>query len=569
MDIAALSAIFRNIASILEIKGQNVFRIRAYEKAAESIEGLPNTLETLIKEDRLTEIPGIGKDLSDKIKEFYATGKIQTYEELKKTTPQGLLEILNIPSVGPKTARLLYEKLKINNIAELEKAISKNKITGIPGIKEKTLQNISKGIDIVKRGRLRMTIEQATLLSTVFLSSLKKIPETEDITAAGSLRRKAESIGDIDILISSKKPGKILDAFAKLPEVKSILGKGSTKSSILTKNDIQIDCRVVEEKSFGAALIYFTGSKDFNIKIRKLAIKKGLKINEYGLFKKDKFLFGSTEKEVFKALGMDFIEPELRENRGEIELALKGKLPKLIEVKDIKGDLHTHSQWSDGMNSIIQMTEAAKSLGYSYIALTDHSQSLKVADGLTVERLMQKKQEIERINSHLSGFRVLLGTEVEIDSEGNTDYKDEVLKEIDVVVAAIHSGFKQTKDKLTKRIIKACMNKHVHIIAHPTGKLWGVRDPYELDFEKIFKAAKETNTALEINSYPERLDLDDINAHAAKNSGVKLAINTDSHKTEHLKGIQFGIAVARRGWLTKADVINTLTVDNLLKTIKK
>ena len=569
MDIAALSAIFRNIASILEIKGQNVFRIRAYEKAAESIEGLPNTLETLIKEDRLTEIPGIGKDLSDKIKEFYATGKIQTYEELKKTTPQGLLELLNIPSVGPKTARLLYEKLKINNIAELEKAISKNKITGIPGIKEKTLQNISKGIDIVKRGRLRMTIEQATLLSTVFLSSLKKIPETEDITAAGSLRRKAESIGDIDILISSKKPGKILDAFVKLPEVKSILGKGSTKSSILTKNDIQIDCRVVEEKSFGAALIYFTGSKDFNIKIRKLAIKKGLKINEYGLFKKDKFLFGSTEKEVFKALGMDFIEPELRENRGEIEFALKGKLPKLIEVKDIKGDLHTHSQWSDGMNSIIQMAEAAKSLGYSYIALTDHSQSLKVADGLTVERLMQKKQEIERINSHLSGFRVLLGTEVEIDSEGNTDYKDEVLKEIDVVVAAIHSGFKQTKDKLTNRIIKACKNKHVHIIAHPTGKLWGVRDPYELDFEKIFKAAKETNTALEINSYPERLDLDDINAHAAKNSGVKLAINTDSHKTEQLNGMQFGIAVARRGWLTKADVINTLTVDNLLKAIKK
>jgi len=346
MDIVALSAIFRNIASILKIKDGNVFRIRAYEKAAESVEGFPNTLESLVKEDRLTEIPGIGKDLSDKIKEFYVTGKIQAYEDLKKTIPKGLLELLNIPSVGPKTAKVLYEKLKIKNLAELEKAISGNKITGIFGIKEKTLQNISKGIDILKKGRLRMTIEQATRLSNTFLSSLKKIPEVQNITTAGSVRRKTESIGDIDILISSRKPGKILDAFIKLPEVKAVLGRGGTKSSILTKNNTQIDCRVVEDKSFGAALIYFTGSKDFNIKLRKLAIKKGLKINEYGVFKKSKFICGTTEKEVFKVFGMDFIEPELRENRGEIEVALKEKLPKLIEVKDIKGDLHTHSEWS-------------------------------------------------------------------------------------------------------------------------------------------------------------------------------------------------------------------------------
>ncbi|MGA2774727.1 MAG: DNA polymerase/3'-5' exonuclease PolX [Candidatus Omnitrophota bacterium] len=569
MNVAELSALFRNIASILEIRGENVFRIRAYEKAAESIERFPNTLETLIKEDRLSEIPGIGKDLSLKIKEFYATGKIKAYEDLKKTIPQGLLELLNIPSVGPKTAKLLFEKLKIKSLADLEKAIKQNKLTGLAGIKEKTIQNIAKGLEILKKGRKRMTLQQAMDLSDTFLSNMSKTPEVKDIETAGSLRRKTETVGDIDILITSKEPEKIMDLFVKLPDVKTVLAKGETKSSIRTKNDIQVDCRVVEQRSFGAALLYFTGSKDFNIRLRQLAIKKGLKINEYGVFRKDKFICGRTEEEIFKTLGMSFVVPELRENRGEIELALKGKLPELIGLKDIKGDLHVHSEWSDGLNSITEMAEAAKALGYSYIAATDHSQSLKVAGGLNVKRLLEKKKEIEKINSRLSNFRVLLGTEAEIDSDGNIDYSDKILKEIDIVVAAIHSGFKQGKDKLTKRTIKACSNKYVHIIAHPTGRLWGMRDAYELDFKEIFKAAHDTNTALEINSYPERLDLNDNNARAAVEEKVKLAVNTDAHRIEHLKAIQFGLAVARRGWVAKDDVINTLTVDNLLKKIKK
>ncbi|MFA5276380.1 MAG: DNA polymerase/3'-5' exonuclease PolX [Candidatus Omnitrophota bacterium] len=569
MNVAELSAVLRNIASILEIRDENVFRIRAYEKAAENIERFPNTLETLIKEDKLSEIPGIGKDLSSKIKEFYATGKIKAYEDLKKTTPPGLLELLNIPSVGPKTAKLLFEKLKINNLSSLEKAITRNKLKNLPGIKEKTIQNIAKGIEIVKRGRKRMTLQQAMELSDTFLSSMSKTPGVSDIETAGSLRRKAETVGDIDILIISKEPEKIMNTFVKLPEVKTILAKGETKSSIRTKNDIQVDCRVLEQKSFGAALLYFTGSKDFNIKLRQLAIKKGLKINEYGVFKENKFICGRTEEEIFKALGMSFVVPELRENKGEIELALKGKLPELIGLKDIKGDLHVHSEWSDGLNSISEMVQSAKALGYSYIAVTDHSESLKVAGGLNVKRLIEKKREIDRINSHMSNFRVLLGTEAEIDSDGNIDYNDKVLKEIDMVVAAIHSGFKQGKSKLSKRIIKACSNKYVHIIAHPTGRLWGARDAYELDFKEIFKAAHDTNTALEINSYPERLDLNDNNARAAVEAKVKLAVNTDAHKAEQLKSIQFGLAVARRAWVAKDNVINTLTLDNLLKNIKK
>ncbi len=396
-----ISAIFREIANILEIKGDNPFRIRAYERAAQNIEGLTEDIEDFVRDDRLMDIPGVGKDLADKIKEYVQTGKIKAYEDLKKKVPGGLLDLLNIPSVGPKTAKLLYEELKIKNILDLEKAIKKNKLQGIFGIKEKTIENISKGIGLLKRGRERMTLAQAMRVADEFIGALKKLSEVKRISVAGSLRRQKETVRDIDILMISKKPKKIMDVFTGLPDVATVLAKGETKSSVRTKDDVQVDCRVEEEKSFGAALLYFTGSKNFNIRLRQLAIKRGLKINEYGVFRKNRFVCGKTEEEIFEILGMSYIEPELREDTGEIELAQEFQLPYLIEFKDIKGDLHVHSKWSDGGNTIAEMVEAAKRRGYSYLAITDHSQSLKVAGGLSIADLKKKKQEIEKINKKL------------------------------------------------------------------------------------------------------------------------------------------------------------------------
>jgi len=572
-----ISKIFREISDILEIKGENVFRIRAYQRAAQNIEGLTRDIAEYVKKDMLGDIPGIGKDLSERIKEFAATGKIKIYEDLKKSIPAGLLELLKIPSVGPKTAKLLFEELKIKNIADLEKAIEQKKLVGIFGIKQKTVENILKGIELVKKGKERMTLAQAIQVADEFLRPLGQLPEVKRITSAGSLRRQKETVRDIDILIISSKPQKVMDAFAALPPVKETLAQGPTKSSVLTHDDIQVDCRVEEEQSFGAALLYFTGSKNFNIKLRTIAQKMGFKINEYGVFSATKgggkegakYLCGKTEEEIFELFGLPYIEPELREDSGEIELAREGRLPHLITLKDIKGDLHAHSSWSDGGNSIEELARAAQKLGYSYIAITDHSQSLKVAHGLSLRELKRKRAEIDAINKKLANFRVLYGTEADIDSEGKIDYKDEILKEFDVVIAAIHTGFKQSQRQLTKRLVRACENKYVHIIAHPTGRLWGSRESYPVDFEELFKVAGDTNTAMEINSFPNRLDLNDLNCRRAKESGVRLCINTDSHAAEQLELMKLGVSVARRGWLEKQDVINTLNLNSLLIALKK
>ncbi len=564
-----IAGIFRSIAGILEIKGESVFRIRAYERAALNIEGLSQDVADFSRQDRLREIPGIGKDLSDKIKEYLETGTIRMFEELKKSVPEGLLELLAIPSVGPKTARLLYERLAVKGIDDLKEAIEKRTLEGIPGIKKKTVENILKGIEVYSRGRERMTLAEATLIAREFTGALMKLPEAKTVTAAGSLRRQKETVRDIDILVISNRPKKIMDAFTAGPSVQDVLAQGETKSSVRTDNDVQVDCRVVKKQSFGAALLYFTGSKDFNIKLRQLAIKKGLKINEYGVFRNEKLVCGETEVEIFRKLGLSYIEPELREDTGEIELAKKGKLPDLVRLQDIRGDLHAHSTWSDGGNSVEEMANAARKLGYSYIAITDHSQSLKIAHGLTSGDLKRKKKEVDALNRKWKDFKVLFATEVDIDSEGRIDYPDFVLKEFDVVVAAIHTGFKQSSEQLTRRLCSACENRFVHIIAHPTGRLWGTRQGYEFDFDRVFRRAKETNTALEINSFPERLDLDSLHCRRAKDMGVKLAINTDAHATEHLQAISFGVAVARRGWLTRGDVNNTSSAPALLKAIRK
>ncbi|MFZ5800217.1 MAG: DNA polymerase/3'-5' exonuclease PolX [Candidatus Omnitrophota bacterium] len=568
-----IAQIFRDIAQILEIKGENPFRIRAYERAAQNLESLSEDLEALAKANRLREIPGIGADLESKINEYLQKGSVSAYEDLKKSIPPALLEILKVPEVGPKTAGLLFHELKISGIADLEKKAKAGKLLGLPGIKEKTVDNILRGIALLKQGRERMNLARALYTAGEFTRALERFPEVKMLSPAGSLRRRKETVRDIDILVVSANPKMIMEHFVRLPQVKDILAHGETKSSILTQDGIQVDVRVVEEKSFGAALLYFTGSKNFNIRLRQMAIKKKLKINEYGIFsgkrEKTTYVAGETEKDMFKALGMDYVEPELREDTGEIELALKHRLPQLIALKDVRGDLHCHSQWSDGSHSILELVQAAKKHGYQYIGITDHSQGLRVAHGLSISELKKKKTEIEEINAKLKDFRVLYGTEVDIDSDGNLDYPEKVMAEFDVVVGAVHSGFKQSKEKLTRRLIKACENKNVHIIAHPTGILWGQREAYELDFEMLFKACRDTGTALEINSFYDRLDLNSTHARRAKELGVKLCVNTDAHTTDQLSLMELGVAVARRGWLSAADVLNTLPLEKLLSALGK
>ena len=578
-----ISEIFRAIAKILEIKGENVFRARAYERAARNIESLSEDIQDLINENRLSEIPGVGKDLAQKIIEITKTGKLKFFEELKRSIPEGLLDLLRVPSVGPKHAKLFYDKLKVKSVQELEEFARKGKLLELEGIKEKTVENILKGITLFKKGRERMDLASALKAADEFIKPLKKNPYARKISACGSLRRMRETVGDIDILAVSAYPDKIIDAFLRLPNIKDVSAKGLTKTSVITKDGIKIDLRIVEEKSFGAAMIYFTGSKNFNIKLRQLAIKKNLKINEYGVFKvpsvggpalgakdnKENYLRGKSEEEVFTSLGLQFIEPELREDRGEIELAARDNLPRLLTLKDIRGDLHAHSRYSDGQNSILEMAKAARNLGYEYLNMSDHSQSLKVAGGLSPEDLKIKRAEINKLNSKLKDFRIFFGAEVDIDSAGTLDYPDSVLVEFDIVVAAIHTGFKQSKQQITKRLVRACKNKNVDIIAHPTGKLWGTRDPYEIDFEEFFKAASDYGIVLEVSAYPLRLDLNDVNCRKAKEKGIKLAVSTDSHTTDQLKCMPLGVATARRGWLTKDDVINTLSGNELMKVFRK
>lgn len=574
MPAKTIAEIFRKIARILEIKGENVFRIRAYERAARNIESLSEDIQDMINENRLTDIPGIGCDLAEKIKEIAKTGSLRFFEELKKTIPEGLLELLNIPSVGPKTAKLFYEKLKIKSIPELEKAARDGLLLGLEGIKEKTVENILKGLALLKKGRERMDLATAIAAANELIKGLKdKIPDLKQISACGSLRRMKETVRDIDILAVSESAKAVMDAFAGLPQVKDVTAKGDTKSSIITREGAQVDLRVVEPNCFGAALLYFTGSKNFNIKIRQMALKKGLKINEYGVFAvkggRQRYLGGKTENEVFKAAGLAYIEPELREDTGEIELAAKNKLPRLITMEDIKGDFHAHSKYSDGNNSILEMAEAGQRLGYEYLNMSDHSQGLKVAGGLSLEDLKKKRKEVDGLNSKLKNFKILYGCEVDIDSEGRLDYPDKVLAEFDCVVAAIHTGFKQSRAQLTRRLVNACKNKNVDILAHPTGRLWGTRDAYEIDFDEVIKAALDYGVALEINAFPLRLDLNDVNCRRAKEKGLKLAIATDAHTADQLQLINLGVATARRGWLTKDDVINTLPYQELMKLFKK
>lgn len=571
MKNTEVAAFFEDIADLLEVKNDNPFRIRAYRKAAQNIRSLTEDIEIAAREDRLEEIPGIGKDLAAKIVEIIKTGKLKHYEKLKKSVPQAVIDFMSVPGIGPKTAGLLYDKLKVRNINELEKAARLHKISGLPGLKDRTEENILRGIGLVKKRAERMPLGEALSLSREIISRLKGLAWVKQISPAGSLRRMKETVRDIDILVTSARPKEIMEEFTKFPMVKEVLAHGETKASVLTRDGIQVDVRVVEPPSFGAALVYFTGSKEHNIRIRDMAKRKGLKVNEYGVFieKTNKRIAGEEEADVYRALKLPFIPPELREDRGEIEAGLKGELPRLVELSEIRGDLHVHTEWSDGAHSIEEIVNACKKIGYEYTAITDHSKRLRIAGGLAEKDILKEVEYIRKLNKKLKGFKVLAGVEVDILQDGSLDYKDDVLKRFDIVIAAIHSGFRQTKDKLTYRVLKAMDNKYVNIVAHPTGRLMGTRPSYELDFDKIFRFARDAKVSLEINSYKDRLDLDDVAARAAKEAGVKIAVNTDAHILAQLDSMALGVSVARRAWLTKKDIINTLPLEDLLKFIKK
>ena len=565
-----IARIFSEIADIMEIKEGNVFKIRAYRRAALNLEGVSRDLALLSRKE-LLEIPGVGADLAGRIEEYLQSGTMALYEQLKQEIPAGVFALLAIPDLGPKTAKAIYEALQIASIEELEQAALEHRLIGIKGIKQKTEENILRGIAAVKRGRERQPLGRMLPAAQELVDALKERAQLERIEVAGSIRRRRDTIKDIDIVATSPEPAAVMEAFVNLPQVSTVIMRGPTRASVTILEGVGVDLRVVEPASYGAALAYLTGSQPHNVRLREMAQKRGMKINEYGIFREDdnQRLGGENEEDVYRLLDLAFVPPVLREDRGEIEAALSGKLPKLVTQGDIRGDLHVHSRWSDGAHSIADLVEAARQRGLSYLAVTDHSQGLGVARGLSVERLLEQGAEIRELNRQLTGFRVLHGTEMDILGDGRLDFPDDVLKELDVVVASIHSGFNNSKEVMTARIVAAMRNPHVSIIGHPTGRILGEREGYQLDMEQVLQVAKETGTALEINAYPMRLDLEDRHVRRAKELGVMIAVNTDTHAKLQFDFLPYGISVAQRGWLECGDVLNTLEPDELLKRLNK
>jgi len=492
------------------------------------------------------------------------TGKMAKFEEVKKGISDELIALLDIPGMGPKTLAMLHKEKKVGSLSQLERALEDGSLTGLPGIGEKKVENMKRGIHLLKQSKGRVNLGIAFPIAKRIIETLRAETGFDTIEWAGSLRRMRENIGDIDILATGMDKEKIVQVFTRLPEVKEILAAGGTKASIIVEGGIQIDLRVVEEDYYGAALQYFTGSKDHNVHLRGIARSRGIKINEYAVFKGEKRVGGKEERDVYEALGIPWIEPELREDRGEIEAAQEGRLPELVQESGIRGDLHVHSEYSDGVSSIEEVARAAQRRGYQYVAICDHSKSLKVARGLDESRLARQHEEIDRANEKLKGFQILKGAEVDILMDGGLDYSDKVLEKLDFVIASIHSGFKQSREKMTRRIVRALENPGVDVIGHPSGRLLGARDPYEVEIEEVMEAAGQHGKALEINAYFERLDLDDIHCRKGKEVGVRFSIGTDSHHLDQMWMMSLGVAVARRGWLEASDVLNTLSLKEIL-----
>ncbi len=565
-----LAKLFFDVADVLEMQGVD-WKPNAYRKAARALEGLSVPVEKLYADNgikALMDIPGIGAGIASKIKEFLSAGKVKEFELLLKKIPGGVEEMMHVPGLGPKKVMKLYKKFGIKSLEGLKKTAKQGKLRSLEGFGVKSEQDILRGLGLVEFGKKRRLLGTALPVAQELSARILKVQGVKRAELAGSLRRMNETIGDIDILVISSNPKKVMDFFTAMPEVQAVLAKGSTKSAVILKDGIQADVRVLEEKSFGSAMQYFIGSKEHNIALRQLAIKKGLKLSEYGLFKNNKYICGRTEKEVYSGLGLPFIPYELRENQGEIEAALKHKLPDIVSYDSLLGDLHMHTKWSDGLNTVEEMAGAAEKLGYRYIAITDHSKSERIANGMDEKRLVQYLKELGRIQAKFK-IRILKGAEVDILPDGSLDYSNGFLKQLDFVLAAVHSGFKSTEDNMTKRILKAFDNPYVNAFAHPTGRLIFQREPYDFDFEKVVIAAKERGIALEINSYPTRLDLKDSLVKKAVGFGCKLAVDTDSHSSEHLRFAELGIAQARRGWAKSGDVINSWRLQKLEKFLKR
>lgn len=561
-----LSRMFSKMANALEFLGENPFKVAAYLKASRVLEDYPEEMTEVYRKkglEGLKAIPGIGDAMAKKIAEYLTTGKIQKYEEVLSQVPEGLLSLMEVQGIGPKTLKLAYDRLGVRTPEDFKRVLEDGSLERLPGMGPKKVENIKKGLELYERMKERIPIGLAYPLVKGILKAMEELPLVESISACGSFRRMKETVGDLDILCTGTQGEKIIDHFVHLPGVTRILAQGDTKGSAIFEDRYQVDLRVVPRESYGAALQYFTGSKQHNIHLRTIAKAMGLKISEYGVFEGDRRVGGEAEEDVYRALGLLWIPPELREDWGEIEASQAGKLPELVDYRAIKGDLHVHSKYSDGTMTLEQLLKEAEARGWQYIGVCDHSQSAKYAKGMEVDRLRQKVEEIRELNQRSKGAKLLAGAEVDILPDGSLDYPEEVLEELDLVIAAIHSWRKD--EDVTPRILKAMENPYVHVIAHPTGRLLSSREGYKVDVDALIEGAQRTGTALEINAYYDRLDLNDINVRKAKAKGVKLAIGTDAHNLGQLWMIELGVGVARRGWCEPQDLLNTLDYEELLR----
>lgn len=572
-----IADIFSRIADVLEIKDENVFRIRAYRTAAQNIMNLSRELDDIYKKDPsgLENIPGIGKDLKEKIVEMLETGKLKYFNDLMKEFSPGFLDMLDLAGLGPKKLRKLQEKLGIKNVEDLKKACEKGKLEDIEGMGAKSQEKLLEAIGHFKKKEGRMLLPEADAYADEIITYLKKSKFFKKLEKAGSLRRGRETVGDLDILSIATDAKKAMDHFVNYPDCESVVAKGLTKGSIVLRNGPQVDLRIIESRRFGAALQYFTGSKQHSVKVRKIAKSKGYKVNEYGVFSvkkagKERMVAGKTEEEVYKKVGMDWIPPELREDTGEVEAAMEGGLPKnLLKEKDIKGDLHLHTTESDGRATIEELAEKAREKGYEYIGISEHSKLVRVARGLDEKRLLKHVERIRKIDKKVKGIKILAGVEVDILGDGSLDLKDHALKELDIVIAAIHSKFKLSKKEQTERILRAMDNKYVNALAHPSGRLITTRTPLQIDFDRIFSQAAGANIYLEVNTHGDRMDLNDVHCKRAKELGAKFLISSDAHALDQLDLLTFGVITARRGWVEKKDVLNTYPLDKMFKALKR
>jgi DNA polymerase (family 10) len=547
------------------------FKPRAYEKAATSIEGLQEEVEDIYAKsglEGLCQLPGVGSSIAVKIEELIKTGKLEYYEELKQKAPVDFESLSGIEGLGPKKIKLLWEQLQIRNIDDLEKAAREHTIAGLPRFKQKTEENLLNAIEFAKKRQGRFILGFTLPLVRSIEEKLRQLPEVKKVVASGSVRRMKETVGDVDFLVITENSSKIMDFFVSMPEVHQIVEKGKTKSTVKLITGMNADVRTLPEQSFGAALQYFTGSKDHNIALRKIALNKGWKLSEYGIFEKNHQIAGRTEEEVYEKLVHCWIPPELRENKGEIEAAIKGELPKLVDADQIRGDLQVHTNWTDGQNSIKQMAETAHRNGLEYIVISDHSKTLAMTGGLDEEALAKQAKEIDKVNQELTGITVLKGVELNILKDGSLDISDDALSKLDVVGAAVHSYFDMSKEEMTHRVTKAIENPNLDILLHPTGRQIKRREPAQLDIEKIIHLAKETGTILDIDSFPDRLDLKDEHIRKAVQIGAKLGVSTDSHSITQMHYLELGVAQARRGWAKATDIVNTRPLQQFKKMLK-